>query len=192
VAPPAVSDADRRRLERLVEAMVQSQPWRETLARYRWTDRYLSGEAFARFSADEEARVEAILKQLGTGVDNADRPPLERYPVFVFAGLALTTLGFVVERVRAGRLHDGPTPPRGAARAMGWIVCGIAVNVLLLERAGFVVASIPLFWLTARAFDPRRPVRDAVLAVALSLTAYWVFARWLQIDLPSGPFAGWF
>lgn len=40
VAPPGLGAGDRRRLERLVEAMVQSTPWRETLARYGWTDRY--------------------------------------------------------------------------------------------------------------------------------------------------------
>src|SRR6186713_2188377 len=41
VAPPGITPADRARLESLVRAMVQSPTWRESLARYRWLDRYL-------------------------------------------------------------------------------------------------------------------------------------------------------
>ena len=60
-----------------------------------------------------------------------------------------------------------------------------------MEAAGFVVSSIVLFWLTARAFDARHPTRDAIAAVLLSVGAYLVFARVLQIPLPAGVLAGW-
>jgi hypothetical protein len=48
-----------------------------------------------------------------------------------------------------------------------------------------------LFWCTARAFDARRPVRDAVFAIGLSLGAYLLFARVLQLQLPSGVLGRW-
>ena len=49
--------------------MVRSPQWRDALDRYRWLDRYLAGDAFARYVDDEEARVRRILRELGTGGD---------------------------------------------------------------------------------------------------------------------------
>ena len=49
VAPPGISQDDRRRFEGAIDAMVRSAEWREMLQRYRWLDRYLAGEAFAQF-----------------------------------------------------------------------------------------------------------------------------------------------
>jgi putative tricarboxylic transport membrane protein len=63
---------------------------------------------------------------------------------------------------------------------------GIVLNVLLLERVGFVIAAAVLFWLTARTFDPRHPTRDALYALAVSIASYVLFARVLQLQLPSG------
>ncbi|HAM56114.1 MAG TPA: hypothetical protein DCQ64_12195 [Candidatus Rokubacteria bacterium] len=46
-----------------------------------------------------------------------------------------------------------------------------------------------LFWLVARAFDERRPVRDALFAVAVSVAAYLLFGRVLDLPLPAGVLA---
>jgi putative tricarboxylic transport membrane protein len=54
-----------------------------------------------------------------------------------------------------------------------------------------LIASAVLFWLVARAFDERRPVRDAVCAVAVSAAAYFLFAHVLELPLPAGVLAGW-
>jgi putative tricarboxylic transport membrane protein len=70
------------------------------------------------------------------------------------------------------------------ARAIALIALAIALSVLLINAAGFIIASIALFWLTARAFDRRHPVRDAIAAVVLSVGAYVLFAGVLQIQLP--------
>src|SRR5687768_2841606 len=93
VGPPDISAADRVRLERAVEAMVASPAWREMLQRYRWNDRYLAGEAFERFLADEEARVVSILDKLGTSTVSASG--MGRYPMVVFGGLLLTVITFM-------------------------------------------------------------------------------------------------
>ena len=71
------------------------------------------------------------------------------------------------------------------------LVAGILVELTFMESLGFIPASAALFWLTARAFDPHHPVRDGMLAVALSAAAYVIFTRLLDVSLPTGTFAAW-
>ena len=97
VAPPGISRDQRNRLTSLVGQMVQSAEWREALARYRWLDRYLSGPAFDRFVAAEEARVQAILRRFGTGRDDAGTlASAGPYPLLILAGLLMTGVAAVV------------------------------------------------------------------------------------------------
>lgn len=182
VAPPGISAADRQRLEAAIAAMVRSAAWREALQRYRWRDRYLGGDAFARFTDDQEARVLSILRKLGTG--RADSMPLASavYPMLVLAGLGICFVLAAAGTVRGRTWHSREAAPRW--RALAPIVTGIALNLLLAERAGFVIASAGLFWFTARAFDARHPFRDAVFAAAISIGSYVLFARVLQLSLP--------
>ena len=191
LAPPGINRADRTRLEAAIEAMVRSEPWREALARYRWIDRYLGGDAFERYGETEEARVRDILRQFGTGDEEARTlSSAGPYPLVVLAGL----LTFACLAVRSVRRHPTSTaledePARWTP--VGWLAAGIIVHLLLAERGGFVVASVPLFWCTARAFDSRRPLRDATFSVVISGGAYLLFARVLQLSLPAGVLEGW-
>jgi putative tricarboxylic transport membrane protein len=190
VAPPGVTGEDRRRLELLMEHMVQSPEWREALTRYRWLDRYLSGPAFSDFVDSEEARVQAILRKFTAGRDNADTlSTAGPYPLLVLAGLLLTGIAATFQTKRSSPI---PQTQHGLAlSSLALLAAGIVLNVFLAESAGFVIASVVLFWCTARAFDARRPVRDAVFAIALSLAAYLLFARVLQLQLPMGVLGRW-
>ncbi len=192
LAPPGISRADRERLEGAIGAMVKSEPWREALERYRWIDRYLAGEAFARYVDAEEARVRGILRQFGTG-DAEARTLISAgpYPLVVLAGLLIFTC-LAVLHVRKHPTLTARGNEAAARRApIGWLAAGVIAYLLLAERGGFVVASAALFWLTARAFDSRRPLRDAAFSVVISVGAYLVFARVLQLSLPAGVLAGW-
>jgi putative tricarboxylic transport membrane protein len=192
VAPPGLAAADRQRLESAVEAMVRSRAWQDALVRYRWNDRYLVGDAFARFTDSEEARVQAILRKLHTGgTENSALASLSPYPWLVLAGLVATGFAFGAGLVRSSRTAAASARPATAWKAIAVMAGAIALDLLLIERAGFVIASTVLFWLTARAFDAGHPVRDAVYAVSLSCAAYFVFARLLQLSLPAGLLAGW-
>jgi putative tricarboxylic transport membrane protein len=190
VAPPGISPDDRARLGRLVEQMVRSAGWRETLARYRWLDRYLPGGAFEQFVDAEEARVLAILRQFGAGRDDtgtlAGAGP---YPLLILSGLVLTGAAVAL---RTRRPQD--TTPRGPTagwRSIALVVTGLTLSVLLAESGGFFIASSTLFWCAARAFDARHPWRDALVAVTLSLGTYLLFSRVLQLPLPSGLLGSW-
>jgi putative tricarboxylic transport membrane protein len=191
VTPPGIGQQERMRLESLLADMVRSAEWRDALARYRWLDRYLGGEPFARFVADEEDRVLAILHKLGTGREDAGAlATAGPYPILVLLGLVLTGVAAAVQVMRSAPaiVHDvwpGWSP-------LVLVGAGLTLNVLLIEPAGFVIASALLFWCTARAFDARHPGRDALFAVLLSLSAYVLFGRVLQLSLPSGVFAAWF
>jgi hypothetical protein len=196
VAPPGVSAAERRQLERVIEAMVRSDPWRATLARLRWNDRYLSSTEFARFTVSEEARIEGLLARLGAGRSEtaSSMAGVGRYPTFVVGGLLMTALFSVRGFVRDWRSQASAEPPAdiysGGWRALIVVAAAALIDLVLLDSAGFVLASSALFWLTARAFDRAHPVRDAAAGVALSVASYVVFARLLQVSLPSGLLAG--
>jgi len=191
LAPPGISRADRQRLEHAIEAMVTSEPWREALERYRWIDRYLAGDAFARYVEAEEARVRDILRQFGTG-DAEARTLMSAgpYPLVVLAGLLIFT-GLAVRHVRRHPTLTARGNEAVRRAPVGWLAAGIIAYLLLAERGGFVVASAALFWFTARAFDSRRPLRDAAFSVVISVGAYLLFARVLQLSLPAGVLAGW-
>jgi putative tricarboxylic transport membrane protein len=191
VAPPGISGADRQRLAMLVDRMVQSPAWRDALARYRWLDRYQAGEPFAQYVDAEEARVRRILRQLGTDGDDTAGTFVSGgpYPIFVLAGLALFAIASTIDGRRSAR--EVPGRPQTGWRPIVFVATGLVLQVLLAERVGFIAASAVLFWLTARAFDERHPVRDALFAVALSAGAYLLFARVLDLTLPAGVIERW-
>jgi putative tricarboxylic transport membrane protein len=59
-------------------------------------------------------------------------------------------------------------------------------NAYLIERAGFVIAATILFWGSAYALGSRRYLRDGLIAVVLSVLAFYLFAEGLGIGLPAG------
>ena len=184
MAPPGISDADRARLESLVDAMVRGRPWQDVLVRYRWLDRYLTGKALPAFIDAEEVRVRDILNKFDAGHERTvTLSSTGVYPLIVLVGLAVFGLA-------AGR---SVTKSTGEARrserrfvSLALIASGIVLHVLLLERIGFVAAAAVLFWFTARAFDHHHPLRDATFAIALAVGSYLLFARVLQLQLPAG------
>lgn len=76
--------------------------------------------------------------------------------------------------------------------ALGTLTLGLVSSVLLLERAGFILTATLLFWLVARAFESRRPWRDGIVGLLLSVTVYLVFTRGLGLSLPRGVLSGLF
>jgi len=68
VAPPGISDADRRALIALVDAVHRSPQWQQVLAQIAVTDSYLTGDAFEAFLQQENDRVSNMLQRLGLPV----------------------------------------------------------------------------------------------------------------------------
>jgi putative tricarboxylic transport membrane protein len=192
VAAPGIGAAQRQRLESLTAAMVATPEWKAALERYRWLDRYLAGEAFARFVESEESRVRTTLRDLQTGQGSGGTlASVGAYPAFVLTGLALCALSALVVGRTAKRVAQSDESRLKMSGSIWWIGLGAVINLLAAESLGFVTASAVLFWLTARAFDDRHPVRDSVFAVAMSISAYLLFGRLLQLPLPAGPLERW-
>jgi len=205
VAPPGIGSSERQRVESVIAAMVATPEWREALARYRWIDRYLPGEKFTQFVAGEELRVRTTLQQLDTGQGSGGTlASVGAYPTFVLGGLAICTIAALVvgrsgRGVAAARRPQAnvsepnpesrtPSPETGTA---WWIGLALVANLVMAETVGFVTASTAMFWLAARAFDDRHPIRDAVFAVIMAISAYLLFGRLLQLPLPAGLLEGW-
>jgi putative tricarboxylic transport membrane protein len=193
VAPPGIASRERQRLESVIAAMVATPEWRAALDRYRWIDRYLTGDAFAGFVDREETRVRATLQQLDAGQNGGGAlASVGVYPTFVLSGLALCAVAALV----SGRTANGASNWRFSRPKLSgsvWLIgLALVLNIAMAETVGFVTASTVMFWLTARAFDDRHPIRDGLFAAAMAIAAYLVFGRLLQLPLPAGPLERWF
>jgi putative tricarboxylic transport membrane protein len=191
VAPPGISVADRARAEKMTEAMVHSAEWRQALVQYRWIDRFLAGEAFDRFMDAEDTRVRAILDKLGLGASATEPIATARaYPLFVIGGLVFFG-GAALIAALTKRAAVSWSATGAGWRPIALMAAAVVLVLALMERAGFVFTSAALFWLTARAFDQRYPIRDAFFAIGVSTAAYLLFVRVLNVTLPAGLLARW-
>ena len=64
-APPGISDEDKAAMVKLIETMAGSAAWSEEVKKRNWTSILLTGDDYAKFLAEDTARIEGILKDLG-------------------------------------------------------------------------------------------------------------------------------
>ncbi|GAB3800188.1 tripartite tricarboxylate transporter substrate binding protein [Micromonospora zhanjiangensis] len=65
VAPPGISDADRKVWVDALTKMHDSDEWKAELTKRGWTDAFVTGDQFATFLTDQDKSVADLLKQLG-------------------------------------------------------------------------------------------------------------------------------
>lgn len=70
------------------------------------------------------------------------------------------------------------------------IAVGLLCYTVLIEFAGFILASAALFFISAFAMGSRRYVRDAAIALLLGTGIFVMFDTWLGVRLPAGWIAG--
>jgi putative tricarboxylic transport membrane protein len=73
--------------------------------------------------------------------------------------------------------------------AFAWVSAGIIGYGLLVEPAGFVIASTLLFVLVARGFNSRRWLLNAVTGLVLAIVVFAIFNYGLGLTLPAGVIA---
>lgn len=64
-APPGITDAHRKQLTDLIEALYKSPQWQDEMKKRDWTGILQTGDAFGAYIKTETARIETILKSLG-------------------------------------------------------------------------------------------------------------------------------
>ena len=74
--------------------------------------------------------------------------------------------------------------------AFAWVTAGIIGYGVLIEHAGFILASTLLFVLVARGFASRRWLLNVVTGVVLAAFVYAIFNYGLGLTLPAGVLKG--
>jgi hypothetical protein len=163
--------------------MRESSSWQDILRSNHWGDSFLTGDDFAAFIEAETAINTEILRALGfepAGGYAAVGPWV--FPWIIGVLSAISALGLVATR------------GRGAAKeAMQWRpLAGTAILLaayfLLIEPAGYFMATAAFFVAQARLLGSRSWRRDLLLGVALAASIYGVFTFLLQKTLPAGVF----
>jgi putative tricarboxylic transport membrane protein len=114
-------------------------------------------------------------------------------PYLIGAGLVLIGFWLLAEALR-GRRPAAPGSDSEDAdsalptdwRTVGLMALALLVYLLLIEPAGFILASTLLFVGAAFAMGSRRPARDVPIGLVLATVLFLGFTRGLGLDLPAG------
>ncbi len=118
-------------------------------------------------------------------------------PYIVGVGLVLLGVWLAAEAAtrRGGRAANDESEDADPTRPTDWRVVGmlavtLVVYGLLIEPAGFVVASALLFAGAAFSMGSRRVGRDAAVGFVFAVILYVGFTRGIDLDLPAGVLDG--
>jgi putative tricarboxylic transport membrane protein len=113
-------------------------------------------------------------------------------PAIVAAGLILLGVWLLYEVISGGWRNARPDDPEARAEhrfhvaAFFWVSVGLFAQILLIDRAGFVLAQALLFACVARGFGSSRIVRDFAIGLVLAVAIFFFFVRFLNVNLPAG------
>ncbi|MGH7811633.1 MAG: tripartite tricarboxylate transporter TctB family protein, partial [Candidatus Binatia bacterium] len=113
-------------------------------------------------------------------------------PAVISGGLILLGLWLLYETLSGGWRNANPDEPeaRGehafSAPSFLWVSVGLFAEILLIHRAGFVLAQALLFTCVARGFGSRNLGRDFAIGLALGLSVFLFFVKFLNVNLPAG------
>ena len=127
-----------------------------------------------------------------TGVD-----PLGPRPAPILVGvlslilaLALAVAIYRGDRSEAESGEDIDLESRMDLKTVLLLVGVFVLNIVLIDRLGWVISGALLFYGSALALGSRHFVRDLAIAVALSLGTFYGFAIGLGVNLPAGILQG--
>ncbi|MBO1081139.1 tripartite tricarboxylate transporter TctB family protein [Roseomonas sp. 573] len=114
-------------------------------------------------------------------------------PYLVGGLVCLIGAGLVLAALRGGwsaEMEEVRDAPPTNWRALGLIGAGLLANLLLIDWLGFVIAATLQFVLVAAGFGSRRPGRDLLIGLAVTLLAFLAFDKLLGVDIGSGILEG--
>lgn len=113
-------------------------------------------------------------------------------PAVIAGGLILLGIWLSYEALSGGWRNAVPDNPeargehRFYASAFIWVTIGLFAQILLIHRAGFVLAQAVLFTCVARGFGSAKLPRDFAIGLLLGLTVFLFFVKFLNVNLPAG------
>jgi putative tricarboxylic transport membrane protein len=113
-------------------------------------------------------------------------------PAIIAGGLILLGLWLLYEALSGGwrGVSRGEAALRNEhafhAGAFIWVTAGLLAQMLLIHRAGFVLAQAALFACVARGFGSKRMARDLGIGLVLGLGVFIFFVKFLNVSLPAG------
>ena len=119
----------------------------------------------------------------------------QTFPYMVAFFTSLVGAGLIIEVLR-GRYAtpdgDEPGDPFVPAnlKTMAILATAIALHVILLDIAGYIVAATICFWGVAYAFGSRKYLKDFGISLIFAGVVYLAFTKGLNINLPVGFFEG--
>jgi putative tricarboxylic transport membrane protein len=117
------------------------------------------------------------------------------FPYLVSGFLILVSLGIIVQVLR-GNLGQpegtefGETIEKTDFKTLLLVAGSMATYPLLIERAGFIVATTVVFFGVSFAFGAKNVVKNLIISVIFSAIVYFSFTRGLNVNLPSGIMGG--
>lgn len=114
-------------------------------------------------------------------------------PYLVGGLVSAVGLGLVAQGLRGGWSHsleDVQNPVPVNLRALGLLGAGLVVNLVLIDTLGFVFAATAQFVLVAAAFGSRHMLRDLLIGMAVTLSAYLAFDKLLGVNIGAGILEG--
>ncbi|MBK4216890.1 tripartite tricarboxylate transporter TctB family protein [Paracoccus caeni] len=101
--------------------------------------------------------------------------------------VAFALIGLAAWTVYDGIFGDFPAPEPQRVAPVVWIIIGLMLQLLLLNVAGFSIATGLMFACAARAFGKRNLALSIPIGIALSFAVWAVFSQILMLNLPTGP-----
>ncbi len=117
------------------------------------------------------------------------------FPYLVSGFLIIVSSGIIVQVLR-GNLGQpegtefGDTIDRTDFKTLLLVAGSMATYPLLIERAGFIVATTVAFFGVSFAFGAKNAVKNFIISVLFSAIVYFSFTRGLNVNLPSGILGG--
>jgi putative tricarboxylic transport membrane protein len=117
------------------------------------------------------------------------------FPYLVSGFLILVSIGIIIQVLR-GNLGQpegtefGDTIEKTDFKTLLVVAGSMATYPLLIERAGFIVASTVAFFGVSFAFGAKNVVKNLIVSVIFSAIVYFSFTRGLNVNLPSGIMGG--